>query len=125
MTNGVDAFLLLILMSDAMENWDVAIADVAGAYLHAKMDDFMVMRIVGREAKLMCSLNPEWKQYMILDKWGRTMLYMHLKKALYGCMKSALLWYELYLLLSRTWVFTSTHMTNVWQPRSLMVIPVP
>jgi hypothetical protein len=83
-------------MSDAMEHRDVAIADVAGAYLHAKMDDFVIMRIVGREAELMCVLNPEWKQYLTRDKRGRTVLYVRLKKALYGCVKSALLWYELY-----------------------------
>jgi hypothetical protein len=87
---------LLTLMTDAMEGRDVAIADVVGAYLNATMDEFVAMRVVGREAELMCELNPEWKQYLRADRKGRSILYVVLKKALYGCVKSALLWYNLY-----------------------------
>jgi hypothetical protein len=94
-TNGVDAFLLT-LMTDAMERRDVAISDIVGAYLNAEMDDFVVMKVTGREAELMCELNPEWKKHLRYDKRKRAILYVVLKKALYGCVKSALLWYELY-----------------------------
>ena len=83
-------------MTAAMEERDVAIADVVGAYLHAVMDDFVAMKIVGREAELVCELYPEWKEHLRYDKRGRATLYVRLKKALYGCVKSALLWYELY-----------------------------
>jgi Reverse transcriptase (RNA-dependent DNA polymerase). len=80
-----------------MEGRDVAIADVVGAYLHALMDDFVAMKIVGREAELMCELYPEWKPHLrYCGKNKRAILYVRLKKALYGCVKSALLWYELY-----------------------------
>lgn len=73
-TNGVDAFLLT-LMSDAMEGRDVAIADVVGAYLHAEMDDFVVVKIVGREAELMCELNPEWRKHLRYNEKGVAYLY--------------------------------------------------
>jgi Reverse transcriptase (RNA-dependent DNA polymerase). len=80
-----------------MEGKDVAIVDVVGAYLHAEMDDFVTMRIVRQEAKLMCELYPEWKVCLRYDKqkWA-VLYYVRLKKDLYGCVKSALLWYELY-----------------------------
>ena len=45
-TCGVES-ILLMLMTSAMEECDVAVADVIGAYLHAVMDDFVAMRIVG------------------------------------------------------------------------------
>jgi AAA ATPase containing von Willebrand factor type A (vWA) domain len=90
-----DGFMLT-LMTDAMEGRDVAISDVVGAYLNALMDDFVIMKIVGREAELMCELNPEWRKHLRYDDKGVAYLYVVLKKALYGCVKSALLWYKLY-----------------------------
>ena len=34
-------------MIDALEGRDVATADVPGAYLHADMDDLVIMRLTG------------------------------------------------------------------------------
>ncbi|CAK9034338.1 CCHC-type domain-containing protein, partial [Durusdinium trenchii] len=82
-TNSLDAFMMT-LMTDAMEGRDVAISDVVGAYLNAMMREFVAMKIVGREAELMCELNPAWKQHLRYDKRGRAILYVRLKKALYG-----------------------------------------
>jgi hypothetical protein len=99
-TNSLDAFMIT-LMTDAMEGRDVAISDVVGAYLNAMMKEFVAMKVIGREAELMCKLNPTWKKhlryYLCYDKRGRAILYVTLKKkALCGCVRSALLWYELY-----------------------------
>jgi Reverse transcriptase (RNA-dependent DNA polymerase). len=45
----------------------------------------------------MCELYPEWKPHLrFYGKHKKATLYVRLKKALYGCVKSALLWYELY-----------------------------
>ena len=41
---------MLTLMIDAMISWDVAIADIVGAYLNSVMDDFLAMRVAGKEA---------------------------------------------------------------------------
>lgn len=61
LTVSMDAFPLT-LMTDVMEKRDVVvIADVTGAYLHAEMDDLVIMRIEGKEAEIVCSLIPEWK----------------------------------------------------------------
>jgi AAA ATPase containing von Willebrand factor type A (vWA) domain len=94
-TNSLDAFMMT-LMTDAMEGRDVAISDVVGAYLNAMMKEFVAMKVVGREAELMCELNPTWKRHLRYDRRGKAILYVRLKKALYGCVRSALLWYELY-----------------------------
>jgi hypothetical protein len=53
--------------------------------------------MVGTLAKLMVKTNPKmYRQYLILEK-GKSMLYLRLQKALYGMMKSALL-YERWVL---------------------------
>jgi Reverse transcriptase (RNA-dependent DNA polymerase). len=95
LTNSLDAFMIT-LMSDTMEGRDVAISNIVGAYLNARMKEFVAMKVIGREAELMCELNPAWKRHLRYDKRGRAVLYMRLKKALYGCLRSALLRYELY-----------------------------
>jgi hypothetical protein len=49
------------------------------------------MKMVGMLAELMVKTNPRlYRQYIVLEK-GRSILHLQLKKALYGMMKSALL----------------------------------
>ena len=43
----------------------------------------------------MCKMNPKYEEYAIVET-GRKVLYVQLLKALYGCVFSALLWYELF-----------------------------
>jgi hypothetical protein len=87
--------LMLSLMIDAKERRDVAIADVAGAYLKAEMDDFVVMKLTGEDVRIFCEMNPRYEKYAVTEK-GHRVLYVRLLKALYGCVKSALLWYKLF-----------------------------
>jgi hypothetical protein len=50
--------------------------------------------MVGTLAELMVKTNPKlYPQYVILEN-GRSVLYLRLQKALYGMMKSALLFYR-------------------------------
>jgi hypothetical protein len=87
--------LMISLMIDAKERRDVAIADVAGAYLKADMDDFVVMKLIGDDVRIFCEMNPDYEKYVV-DERGQRALYVRLLKALYGCVKSALLWYRLF-----------------------------
>ena len=87
--------ILLTLMIDAFERRDVATADVAGAYLNADMDDYVLMRLVGEDVALMCDVNPSYKPY-VTKEGSKRVLYLRLAKALYGCVKSAMLWYKLF-----------------------------
>ena len=88
--------ILFTLVIDAVERRDVATADVAGAYLNAEMEDFVLMRLEGHDAELMCEVNPVYREYMSKDGKGRPVLYLRLARALYGCVKSAMLWYKLF-----------------------------
>ena len=93
-TVASDALLLSIII-DAHEKRDVAIADVVGAYLKAYMDDFVIMKFTGESVDISCKLNPSYIKFVILEK-GVKVLYVRLIKAIYGCVKSALLWYKMF-----------------------------
>ena len=85
--------LLLSLAIDAKEKRDVAIADVVGAYLLANMNDFVVIKVTGESTDVMCKVRPDYEDSVVIDK-GKRVLYLRLTKALYGCIQSALLWYN-------------------------------
>lgn len=77
------------------ENRDVATADVVGAYLHANMDDFTLLKLQEDVVEIMCEVNPMYIDFVVIEN-GKKVLYLLLLKALYGCVRSALLWYELF-----------------------------
>lgn len=93
-TVSLDAFMITLLVN-ALEGRDVTFADVPGEYLHAKMKDFVAMIITGEEVDILCELKPEWSEFVVGEGKNKR-LYVRLNKALYGCVQSALLWYELY-----------------------------
>jgi hypothetical protein len=79
---------------DAKESRKVVTVDIPGAFLHADNDDYVIMKMVGTLGELMVKINPKlYRQYVILEK-GRSVLYLRLQKALYGMMKSALLFHR-------------------------------
>ena len=93
-TASSDAILLTVIV-DALERRDVATADVAGAYLNANMDDYVLMRLTGEDVTLMCEANTTYEEF-VSTEGGTRVLYLRLAKALYGCVKSAMLWYRLF-----------------------------
>ena len=93
-TVATDALFLTILV-DAYEKRDVGTADVAGAYLKAVMDDFVLMKFTGDSVDILCRMNPTHIPFVAIEN-GTKVLYTRLVKAIYGCVKSALLWYDLF-----------------------------
>ena len=93
-TIAQDAFFITCII-DALEGRAKTITDVKGAYLNARMKDEVYMRIRGPEVDMFCALDPKLKKFVVTEKNEKT-LYVQLDKALYGCVQSALLWYELY-----------------------------
>ena len=89
-----DALFVTVLV-DAFERRDVATADVVGAYLHAHMKEFISMRFTGWAVDLLCDVNPEYKQFIVYEK-NVKVLYVRCNKAIYGCVVSGVLWYELF-----------------------------
>ena len=68
--------------------------DIPGAFLHTDNEDYMILKMVGTLAELMVKTNPRlYRQYVVLEK-GKLVLYLKLQKALYGMMKSTLLFYR-------------------------------
>ena len=94
--------ILMTLLIDAWEERDVAVADIPGAYLHAEFptDKRVILKLKGVFVDIMTDVNPEFKHHVVYerDKKGREIkcLYVRVLRALYGCLESALLWYELY-----------------------------
>ena len=89
--------ILCTLLIDAFEERDVAIFDVPGAYLHAKMpkDKQILMKLRNTFVDIMCNVNPEYKKYVRFEN-GKKVLYVQVMQASYGCIQSALLWYDLF-----------------------------
>jgi hypothetical protein len=79
---------------DAKENREVVTIDIPGAFLHAANDDYVVMRMNGTLAELMAKTDPKLYRKYLTDEKGKKVLYLRLQKALYGMMKSALLFYR-------------------------------
>ena len=59
------------------------------------MDDVVYMVMRGELAELMAETAPQiYRQYVTYGKGRKAILYVNLQKALYGCLKSALLFYR-------------------------------
>ena len=80
---------------DGHQERDVALMDIPGAFLQAENDEFIVMLLRGKLAEMMVKVDPElYRTYIIMSPLGQPMLYFKLKKALYGLLRSALLFYK-------------------------------
>ena len=89
--------IIATLVIDAYEERYSVIADVPGAYLHAEMppNKRVLLKLKGQFVDIMCKVNPEYQKYVRYE--GRTkVLYLKVLRAIYGCLESALLWYNLY-----------------------------
>ena len=89
--------LLTTMMVAAYEGRDIATFDIKGAYLHAKMprDKQILLKLTDDFVDIMCDVNHEHKENVAYEK-GRKVLYLWVTRAIYGCIESALLWYNLY-----------------------------
>jgi hypothetical protein len=86
--------VMLSCVIDAKENRDVGTVDLPGAFMQADMEDTVHMKLEGKMAELMVRIDPKlYRQYVQVEK-GREVLYVVLKKALYGTLKAALLFWK-------------------------------
>ena len=70
-------------------------ADVVGAYRLADMDEFVLLKLTGQSVETMCTANDTYTPFVVIEN-GKMVLHLQLLKALYGCVRSVLLWYELF-----------------------------
>jgi hypothetical protein len=86
--------VLITATKEAFEKREVAIVDVPDAYLTADMDEEICMCLRGRLVELMVKTAPEmYRKYIYVGPDNKPLLYVKLQKALYGCLRSALLFY--------------------------------
>jgi hypothetical protein len=79
----------------AHEKRHVATCDIPGAFLQADNSDFVLMHLDGILAELMVTIAPNlYRKFITTNAKGKPILYVQLKKALYGMMKSTLLFYR-------------------------------
>jgi hypothetical protein len=85
---------MLPLLLYAHERRDVATAAIVGAYHHDRFCSTQDYRV---SSGGLCGISPI-PIYKLLDVFDRSkqVIYLKLIKALYGCIKSAFLWYQLF-----------------------------
>jgi hypothetical protein len=79
---------------DAHEGRVIKTMDIPGAFLHADLDEEVVMLLQGQLADLMVQVDPEvYGPYVRKTAKGESILYVKMLKAMYGLLRSALLFY--------------------------------
>jgi hypothetical protein len=79
---------------DAHEGRKVVTCDIPGAFLHADLDEEVIMLLRGQLADLMVMVEPEvYGPYLTKSSKGESILYVRMLKAMYGLLRSALLFY--------------------------------
>jgi hypothetical protein len=79
---------------EAHECRRVITLDIPGAFLHADLDEEVIMVLRGELAELMVLVDPElYGPYVVETKRGEKLLYVRMCKAMYGLLRSALLFY--------------------------------
>jgi len=86
--------VMLSCVLDALEERDVATVDIPGAFMQADMDDLVHMKLEGKMAELLVRIDPKLYREHIQIERGKQVLYVELKKALYGTLKAALLFWR-------------------------------
>ena len=87
--------------------------DVPGAFLHTESDENVLMVLRGELAEMMIHIAPQiYQPYVNMDKKGTPILYIRIKKALYGLLRYRLLFYR--KLHGELEALRSILMTDVW-----------
>ena len=87
--------VMIMSAIDAYERRGVMTIDCPGAFLRAMASDPVLMKLRGPLVEALLLIDPVIpRDYVTTDKKGEKMLYVHMSKALYGLLKSALDFYN-------------------------------
>ena len=86
--------ILTMATIDEHSGRDVSICDIPGAFLIADMDKDVKMALCGILVELMVNIAPKIYRQHIIYKKGRPVLYLTLKKPIYGYLRLSLLFYD-------------------------------
>ena len=82
-------------MIDAHEKRDVDVTDVPGAFLHSITDEFVIVKFRDKMVDLMVQIDPTvYKIFVHETSKGEKILYLHLKKGMYGNLRAALIFWK-------------------------------
>ena len=99
--------LLLIYVIDTMQQRDVATVDISGAFMQSDIEgDNVHVKLEEKMAELFVKLDPKLYRKYIHDKNGRTVMYAKLKKAIYGTLQAAMLFWNKLSGCLEEWGFT-------------------
>ncbi len=91
--------VLITAVIDAHKGCNETCFDIPGAFLHADVDKDITMVLKGRLAELMVQVAPNlYRKYITVDRKGTAILYIKMQKALYRLLRSALLFYNGFVL---------------------------
>ena len=98
--------MMLSCAIDTKEGRYIAVTDIPGAFLQADMNQDVHMLLEGTIAQLMVKLEPKlYRKYIWRNKSDKPMLYVKLRKAIYGTLQVALLFWELLRNTLKEWGF--------------------
>ena len=86
--------LLLTAVIDAAERRSIATCDITGAFLKANMDKFVLIVLRNNEIDALIQANAKYEKFIKEINNGKRVLYLQLSKAMYGCLKSAQLFWK-------------------------------
>ena len=87
--------VLITVCIDAMENCDAEIADIPGAFLMEHTEKEFHMLLGDEMAEVMRNISPDhYANYVFKRKYGKSMLYVRLNKAINVCLRVVLLFYR-------------------------------
>ena len=86
--------ILIVASITAHEGRDATTIDLSGACLHTDSDEDVILHLKGKLAELMATIDPQfYRKYIVNDAKGHPELYVMVQKAIYGVLRSALLFY--------------------------------
>ena len=86
---------MVIVGIDAFEGQKLAIVDIGTAFFRADNDKEVLMKLRRKIVELLVQLKPTmYRKYVTVGPNGEPILYVRLLKALYGLLRSALLFYK-------------------------------
>jgi hypothetical protein len=92
---------------EAKEQRDVATIDVPGAFMQTDNHNTEHVRMVGAMADILIRTDPgKYQEFATKNKKGQTVIVMRLKKALYGTIKAAYLFWQKLTADLKKWGFT-------------------
>jgi hypothetical protein len=87
--------VFIMAIVDAHEGRDMACFNIPGSFLHADSEKDITMILRGRLAELMVQVAPNlYRKYITVGREGTAILYAKMQKAMYGLLRSALLFYR-------------------------------